>query len=124
MRIAILGNSGSGKSMLARWIADYTHAPLLDLDTVFWEPGKVAVARSPEAARRDVHAFCATSADWIIEGCYAALIGEALRYAALLILLNPGEAHIKGRILDIWVPSCSEANRFGRKNITVSVLGR
>ncbi len=31
---------------------------------------------------------------------------------------------IKGRILDVWVPSCSEAMRFGRKNISVSVLGR
>jgi 3D (Asp-Asp-Asp) domain-containing protein len=31
---------------------------------------------------------------------------------------------IKGRILDIWVPSCSEAMRFGRRNISVSVLGR
>lgn len=31
---------------------------------------------------------------------------------------------IKGRILDIWVPSCGEAIRFGRRSITVSVLGR
>ena len=31
---------------------------------------------------------------------------------------------IKGRILDLWVPSCSEAMRFGRRNISVSILGR
>ncbi len=31
---------------------------------------------------------------------------------------------IKGRILDIWVPSCSEAVRFGRKTVKVSVIGR
>ncbi len=31
---------------------------------------------------------------------------------------------IKGRILDIWVPSCSEAIRFGRKSIKVSVIGK
>jgi 3D (Asp-Asp-Asp) domain-containing protein len=31
---------------------------------------------------------------------------------------------VKGRILDLWVPSCSEAMRFGRRSITVSVLGR
>jgi hypothetical protein len=58
MRVAVLGNSGSGKSTLARWIAGYTYAPLLDLDTVVWELGKIAVARSPEAARSDLHAFC------------------------------------------------------------------
>jgi 3D (Asp-Asp-Asp) domain-containing protein len=31
---------------------------------------------------------------------------------------------IKGNILDIWVPSCSEAIGFGRRSISVSVLGR
>jgi 3D (Asp-Asp-Asp) domain-containing protein len=30
---------------------------------------------------------------------------------------------IKGRILDIWVPTCAEAIRFGRKTISVSVVG-
>ncbi len=30
---------------------------------------------------------------------------------------------IKGRILDIWVPTCAEAIRFGRRNISVSVVG-
>jgi 3D (Asp-Asp-Asp) domain-containing protein len=31
---------------------------------------------------------------------------------------------IKGNILDIWVPSCGEAVKFGRRSISVSVLGR
>jgi 3D (Asp-Asp-Asp) domain-containing protein len=31
---------------------------------------------------------------------------------------------IKGRILDIWVPSCAEAIRHGRRKITVTVLGK
>ncbi len=31
---------------------------------------------------------------------------------------------IKGRILDLWVPSCGEAVRFGRRNISVSIVGR
>lgn len=31
---------------------------------------------------------------------------------------------VKGRILDVWVPSCSEAMRFGRKTVTVSVLSK
>ena len=78
MRVAVLGNSGSGKSTLARWIAGYTYAPLLDLDTVVWEPGKIAVARSPEAARSDLHAFCSAKNHWIIEGCYASLVNTGL----------------------------------------------
>jgi len=31
---------------------------------------------------------------------------------------------IKGNILDIWMPNCSEATRFGRRVINVSVIGR
>lgn len=30
---------------------------------------------------------------------------------------------IKGRELDIWVPSCAEARRFGRRTVTVTLLG-
>jgi adenylate kinase family enzyme len=92
VRVAVLGNSGSGKSTLSRWIAQYKNAPLLDLDTVAWEPGKVAVARSAEAARSDVHAFCSTPGDWIVEGCYASLIEVTLEFSPLLLFLNPGEA--------------------------------
>lgn len=31
---------------------------------------------------------------------------------------------IKGRRLDIWMPSCSEAARFGRRSVSVSKLNR
>lgn len=31
---------------------------------------------------------------------------------------------IKGRRLDIWMPSCSEAKRFGRRSVAVNFLGR
>lgn len=42
-------------------------------------------------------------------------------YSGTYTVADTGGA-IKGRILDIWVPSCSEANRFGRKSITVAVV--
>ncbi len=31
---------------------------------------------------------------------------------------------IKGRVLDIWVPSCAEARRWGRRTVNVKVLGK
>lgn len=31
---------------------------------------------------------------------------------------------VKGRELDIWMPSCSEARRFGRRSVSVTFLGR
>jgi adenylate kinase family enzyme len=91
VRIAILGNSGSGKSTLASWLAARTGVPTLDLDTVAWEPNSIAVARPAAAAETDVHAFCATHASWVVEGCYANLVQVALQFAPLLLFLNPGE---------------------------------
>jgi len=91
MQLAILGNSGSGKSTLARWVSQHFSAPCLDLDTVAWEPERVAVARAAPAARADVVAFCSSHEDWVVEGCYASLIAAALPFGPRLVLLNPGE---------------------------------
>lgn len=90
MKIAILGNSGSGKSTLAHWLASQKHSALLDIDTVAWEPGQIAVPRSPVAAAGDVRAFCQEHADWVLEGCYADLIRVSLDYQPLFLFLNPG----------------------------------
>ncbi|HET7810566.1 MAG TPA: hypothetical protein VFL16_08300 [Steroidobacteraceae bacterium] len=92
MRAAILGNSGSGKSTLARWMASQADARLLDLDTVAWEPDKIAVPRSSPAASADVRQFCQSNANWIVEGCYASLVEVALQHRPRLIFMNPGEA--------------------------------
>jgi adenylate kinase family enzyme len=90
MRIAILGNSGSGKSTLALWLAARTRAPLLDLDTVAWEPGSIAVSRPASAAEDYVRSFCTMHSSWIIEGCYANLVHSALQFRPRLLFLNPG----------------------------------
>ena len=44
-------------------------------------------------------------------------------YSGTYTVADTGGA-VKGRILDIWVPNCSEAIRFGRKSIKVSVVGK
>ncbi len=44
-------------------------------------------------------------------------------YSGIYMVTDTGGA-VRGRKLDIWVPNCSEAARFGRKNITVSRLGK
>ena len=45
MRVAVIGNSGSGKSTLAQQLAEAHALTALDLDTVAWEPGTIAVPR-------------------------------------------------------------------------------
>lgn len=44
-------------------------------------------------------------------------------YSGSYVVTDTG-GRIKGRILDIWVPSCSEAIRFGRRTVHVTVMGR
>lgn len=92
MRVAIVGNAGSGKSTLARKLADGT-VPILDLDTIVWEPGKIAVPRERDAVHADLDRFCATHASWIVEGCYGALIERVLAaHRPELVFVDPGEA--------------------------------
>ena len=86
MRVAIIGNSGSGKSTLARRLSAERVLPTLDLDTVAWEPDKIAVPRD----QADVKAFCETNKAWVIEGCYAGLVHAALQFSPTLLFLEPG----------------------------------
>ncbi len=44
-------------------------------------------------------------------------------YSGTYTVADTGGA-VRGRILDVWVPSRSEAMRFGRKNVMVSVLNK
>lgn len=119
MRIAIIGNSGSGKSTLARQLAGEPAVPVLDLDTVAWEPGQVAVPRGPARAAADVRAFCATNDAWIVEGCYANLIQATFDFAPTLILLDPG--------LDACLANCRnrpwEPHKYASKQEQDATLG-
>ena len=42
-------------------------------------------------------------------------------YSGIYTVTDTGGA-VKGRKIDIWMPNCSEANRFGSRGITVSRL--
>ena len=90
MRIAIIGNSGSGKSTLAGQFADRDGLTSLDLDTIAFEPGMIAVPRSLADTLADVKTFCEAQDRWIVEGCYANLVESTLQYSPLLLFLDPG----------------------------------
>jgi adenylate kinase family enzyme len=90
MRIAIVGNSGSGKSTLARQLAEVHSLPVLDLDSVVWEEGRIAVLRSAPDAAADLNAFLDAHDRWVVEGCYGSLMRVALERAPVLLFLDPG----------------------------------
>lgn len=45
------------------------------------------------------------------------------RYTGNYLVADTG-GKIKGRILDIWVPSCNEARRWGRRTVKVKVVSK
>ena len=92
MRLLIIGNSGSGKSWRARALAAQHGLVHLDLDTIVWEPGKIAVPRAPEQARADLLAFVTGHARWVAEGCYGDLAEAALPHCSELVFMHPGRA--------------------------------
>ncbi len=48
---------------------------------------------------------------------------NAAGYSGNYLVSDTG-GKIKGRRIDIWMASCSEARRFGRRNVTISSFGR
>jgi adenylate kinase family enzyme len=88
MRIAIVGNSGSGKTTLARRVAAKYDLPILHLDSVVWEPDKIAVARSPDEQHAAMDRFTAENSRWVVEGCYGNLLRIVLRHSPELWFLD------------------------------------
>lgn len=64
----MVGNSGSGKSTLARRLAEAMDVPLLELDSVFHQPGWQELPTDEFRAR--VADFAAGDA-WVIDGNYS-----------------------------------------------------
>jgi 3D (Asp-Asp-Asp) domain-containing protein len=48
---------------------------------------------------------------------------SAGNYSGTYTVADTGGA-VRGNVLDIWVPSCAEANRFGRRTVMVSVVSK
>lgn len=105
MRIVVFGNSGSGKSIYAKAMSERHRLVHLDLDAIVWEPGKIAVQRSPEAIRDSLLSFIREYGRWIIEGCYGEWIEEASAHASRLVFLNPGrERCLANNRMRPWEP--------------------
>ena len=67
-RINVVGTSCSGKTMLARAMADKLDLPRVELDALFWGPGWEPVA--PDVFRRRV-SEAARGERWVLDGGYS-----------------------------------------------------
>jgi adenylate kinase family enzyme len=105
MKVLVFGNSGSGKSTYASALAAREHLAHLDLDSIVWEPGQIAVPRSPESVATSLRSFIDAHPVWVIEGCYGDLVREASAHCTLLVFLNPGlEACLENNLRRPWEP--------------------
>ena len=107
LRIIIYGNSGAGKTTLARQIQRQYSLPILDLDSVAWE-SEWGQRRPLDASIADVRQFIASHENWIIEGCYGELIEAVLTDCTDLRFLNPG--------IDACVANCQRRHSDWRKH--------
>ena len=77
----------------------------LDLDAIVWEPGQIAVQRSPDSVAASLLSFIDSQAAWVIEGCYGELIPAASAHCTLLVFLNPGiDACLANNLRRPWEP--------------------
>lgn len=105
MKLLVFGNSGSGKSSFAQAMCVQHGLVHLDLDSIVWEPGKIAVPRNPQAVAASLDAFTASHSGWVIEGCYGELVESAAAHCSRLVFLNPGlEACQANNLRRPWEP--------------------
>lgn len=87
MKTVIIGNSGSGKTWLARELAKNLFVPVVHLDEMFWEPGGFNRKRNIEEIASLVHKS-KLSTGWIVEGPFGDLAAHYLEDAETLVWLD------------------------------------
>lgn len=102
-RYLLFGNSGSGKTTMARALAQEHGLVHLDLDSVAWSsPG---VRRATAESITEIERFLARHQGWVIEGCYADLMDPILSAATEVRFLNPGvERCVANCLTRPWEP--------------------
>jgi adenylate kinase family enzyme len=84
-RVLVYGVTGSGKTTLARAVAERTGLPWHSVDDLTWEPGWVMVP--VEEQRRRIAAICAEER-WILDTAYGQWLDLPLARAELVVGLD------------------------------------
>ena len=86
-RVSVIGNTGSGKSTVARAIAERLQVPCVELDALHWGPGWSQADADELVAK--VSPIVAQDA-WVIDGMYFRKIGGlVLRRADTVVWIDP-----------------------------------
>ena len=87
MRTVIIGNSGSGKTWLAKRLGERANVPIVHLDELFWQPGGFDLKRS-ESEIAGLIETMARGESWIVEGVFGDLAARFLSEASGLVWLD------------------------------------
>ena len=86
-RTVIIGNSGSGKSHLAKALSTIYSAPVVHLDQLFWMLGGFNAKRPKDEIKNEIEQKQKESS-WIVEGVFGELAELFLPQAQSLIFLD------------------------------------
>ncbi len=104
-KIIIFGNSGSGKSSLAKKLVKQYQAAHLDLDTLAWLDTQPPQRAPLEQSQGAIKNFCEQNNRWIVEGCYADLLRLLKTQASKMIFINsPVKTCIDNSYSRPWEP--------------------
>ncbi|MEO0936347.1 MAG: AAA family ATPase [Cyanobacteria bacterium J06641_2] len=96
-RICVIGTSGTGKTTLARQVAQKLNIPHFELDSLFWEPNWVTV--SADMFRHRVEESLMSN-NWIVDGNYSKVRDIVWGKADTLVWLDYSFPLVMNRI--IW----------------------
>lgn len=110
MKIVIIGNSGSGKTWLAKHLANTIQASLIHLDELFWGDNGFEKRRPHEEVSQLIeNSF--ENHSWIVEGVFGSLAERYLPQSDLLIWLDMDWELCKQRLIQRG----SESHHMGRE---------
>ncbi len=84
-RILVLGNSGSGKSTMAKLIGEKLNIKVHHIDSYFWGPNWNPI---PKTELKDCIREIIKNDSWVIDGNYSSSLDIRLKEADTLIYLN------------------------------------
>lgn len=107
MKIHIIGGPGTGKSWLARRLAERYGAPHIDLDDLFWENEAGYGVKRPAPERDRLLQQALGREQWITEGVYYAWVSPCFAQAdAVYVLDRP-----------LWLCRLRMVRRFVRRRL-------
>jgi adenylate kinase family enzyme len=96
-KIAVVGTTGSGKTTVAKRLADHHQVPHVELDALHWGPNWAEPTADEFRARVQA---ALPEGGWVVDGHYGGKLGDlVLRQADLVVWLDPPLSTI---LLRLW----------------------